>query len=365
MPDIVDSPGGDEFKEDRVDCDDPAISKQLCKETVYCLWNKFTSECKTITASPTKRPTPQPSPPPTPPPTTARPTIASSDSPSASPTATPNSSPSSSPTNSADPSAAPSSSPTKSSQPTISTEPTDSPTRTHYPTLAGYEYVRPKRNDNRFVPWTKLDRNLQVIAQDHFRYSKDTWDNFGTNPIEYLQWDDLSDKQKEAAVELGFEDEVSWNCWMNNWQSFSWKQLHSLQLAKYMVSLGWDMDQWNSQYNNPPAERKGVWDEMTMEQQRNANQLCFYKTSYDRLDLPSHGFGYPMAKPEERFVPWQDIDEKFRVKLEQSLGYTELTWNVLRLADIEQMGWFEFAYDERVSLHFAMVLLEWSNRLTD
>ena len=194
----------------------------------------------------------------------------------------------------------------------------------------------------------------------------------GTNPIEQLRWDDLSDKQKEASIQLGFEDEVSWNCWQvrsryiisasvivstsdlisltalqNHWESFSWKQLFSLKLTPYLNSLGWDINSWNSQYTDPPMARKKDWVDLTPEQHGNASQLCYYKTSYDRLDLPTYGYGYPIEKPMSRFVEWKDIDESVRSMLEQSLGYDELTWNVLRLNEVEQKGWFEFFYYEK------------------
>ena len=88
------------------------------------------------------------------------------------------------------------------------------------------------------------------------------WNEIGTNPIERLRWSDLSNVQRDAAISLGFEDEASWNCWMNHWESFSWKQLHSLELTPYLRSLGWDMDSWNSQYGNPPMKRRQLWAEL-------------------------------------------------------------------------------------------------------
>lgn len=213
--------------------------------------------------------------------------------------------------------------------------------------MAGYSYVRPKRNDLRFVPWNKLGRSMQLAASDQLRYTKETWDVMGSNPIENLRWSDLSDEQKDAASELGYENEVSWNCWMNNWESFSWKQLYTLELTPYLQSLGWDMHSWNAQYSDPPMVRRGKWRDLTVDQQRDATQLCYYKSSYDRLDVSLFGPGYAIAKPSDRFVPWEDIDETLRVQLEQSMGYTELTWNVLRLAPVEQKGWFEFMYYEK------------------
>jgi len=213
--------------------------------------------------------------------------------------------------------------------------------------MGGYSYVRPERNDMRFVPWNKLERSLQLTASKHLRYTRETWDVLGSNSIEALRWSDLSDEQKNAARELGFNSQASWNCWMNHWESFSWKQLYTLELTPYLQSLGWDIHSWNAQYGDPPMKRMESWRDLSTEQRRDATMLCYYGSSYDRLDVSSYGFGYPITKPSGRFVPWEDIDETLQVQLEQSLGYTELTWNVLRLAPVEQKGWHEFMYFEK------------------
>eukprot|EP00571_Detonula_confervacea_P011923 CAMPEP_0172304960 /NCGR_PEP_ID=MMETSP1058-20130122/6291_1 /TAXON_ID=83371 /ORGANISM="Detonula confervacea, Strain CCMP 353" /LENGTH=1111 /DNA_ID=CAMNT_0013016367 /DNA_START=17 /DNA_END=3355 /DNA_ORIENTATION=+ len=331
----------------QVDCLNPIISKEDCEDAFSCRWD--ISECQVVTLSPTTSPSMSPMKSPTPAPTTAKPTMGTdrpTTIPSLDPSAQPSSSPSFPPTTSSAPTPLLSLIPSISTSPTISALPTHSPTITAFPTMGGYEYIRPKRVDLRYVPWNRLDRNTQVVATEHLRYTKETWDNLGTNPIESLRWDDLSDKQKNASIELGFEDEVSWNCWMNHWESFSWKQLYTLKLTPYLTSLGWDLNSWNSQHRDTPMARKGDWSELTVEQRGNASQLCYYKTSYDRLDILSYGFGTPIAKPFSRFVPWKDIEDMLRVQLEQSLGYTELTWNVLRLAEVEQKGWFEFMYYE-------------------
>jgi hypothetical protein len=87
-----------------------------------------------------------------------------------------------------------------------------------------------------------------------------------------------------------------------------------------------------------------------VEQRLNATELCFDRTSYDRLDLVSYGTGYPIAIPSLRFTPWKEIiadNNATRLELlQQTLGYDELTWNVLRLAAVEQKGWHELTPNE-------------------
>ena len=56
--------------------------------------------------------------------------------------------------------------------------------------------------------------------------------------------------------------------------------------------------------------------------------------------------GYPIPRPLTRFVPWDDLDEGARSSLGKNLGYTELTWNVHRLAEVESRGHYELMYYE-------------------
>jgi hypothetical protein len=57
-----------------------------------------------------------------------------------------------------------------------------------------------------------------LAASDGLRYTRETWDVLGTNPIEFLRYDDLSDGQREAAGIIGFVDGISWNCWQVSWR---------------------------------------------------------------------------------------------------------------------------------------------------
>lgn len=126
--------------------------------------------------------------------------------------------------------------------------------------------------------------------------------------------------------------------------------MYSLELTPYLTSLGWNIDSWNAKYGDPPMPRATTgssWSDLTDDQKRHARQLCHYKTSYDRLDITAYGmYGYPIPRPSARFVPWEDLVDDARTSLMENLGYTELTWNVLRLAEVESRGHFELMYYE-------------------
>ena len=86
---------------------------------------------------------------------------------------------------------------------------------------------------------------------------------------------------------------------------------------------------------------------MSEEQRNDAMELCYYKTSWERLDLPTYGYGYPIARPNIRFTRWSKVNETDRESLSKFLGYDEFTWNILRLNEVEQKGYFELVYFEK------------------
>jgi len=197
----------------------------------------------------------------------------------------------------------------------------------------------------RWVPWDDLDRDIQIEVSEALEYNRISWENLKTNDVEKLRWSDLSDRKKDAAEMLGF-DEWSWNCWMNNFESFSWKQLYEWELTTYLESLGWNQQRWNGQ-NGPPILKTNSWDDLTSEQQQSAMQLCFYKTTYDELNIVEYGIGFPIKRPSARFVPWNDLDSELQATMEQTLGYTEFSWNIPGLNPKELKGWFEMDDSEK------------------
>jgi len=205
--------------------------KDVCRgASPTCEWDDGAGVCGVATMAPTSE-SPTTASPTTDEPTTSSPTTdaptatsaptmspSASARPTAAPVPSPTSAPSDSPAPSVRPTHGPSASAFPSSSPTATSPPSDHPTSSLPPTRADYEYVRPKINGMRFVPWNELSRDAQLAASDGLRYTRETWDVLGTNPIEFLRYDDLSDGQREAAGIIGFVDGISWNCWQVSWR---------------------------------------------------------------------------------------------------------------------------------------------------
>ena len=101
------------------------------------------------------------------------------------------------PTVSPYPSTSPSLSPTSSTAPSAypSVSPSSSPTSSSAPSAAPIPYSRPTRVDMRYVPWWDLPEDIRTTAS-LLNYTKGTWEDYNSNPIESLNWDRLNRTEK-------------------------------------------------------------------------------------------------------------------------------------------------------------------------
>ena len=63
----------------------------------------------------------------------------------------------------------------------------------------------------RYKKWKDLTFVEQQIAKTSLLYKEETWDNVGSADIELRLFDDLTESQQAAAIELGFY-EKTWDC---------------------------------------------------------------------------------------------------------------------------------------------------------
>ena len=230
------------------------------------------------------------------------------------------------------PSATPSSSP--SAQPTSS--PSFSPTLSRAPSSAPIAYSRPTRVDIRYVPWIDLPADIATTAT-LLNYTRETWNDYGENPIENLNWDRLTRTQKMYAGILGY-DRMSWDCWQNHYQSLRWIDLDNegIQSKQWWEALGWDISSWN-RYDDPPLSNDNYWYFLSEEERFAAAQLCYFKRSWDEADVYVDGF--PMNKPTYRYTNWFDLDDGVRNIASDGLKYDSFSWNVVGLHPVEALDW--------------------------
>jgi hypothetical protein len=264
---------------------------EIWEGTVFQAWVK-SPPAITLTDMPTE-------PPPAEPPT-ARPTSAA---PSGSPTATPSAAPSESPTAtpvptestisprptviSGSPSEMPSAGPSASKMPSAgpSELPTNDPTiepshrslsPSSSPTIGTFR--GPAENiDNpkyRYIVWELLDDATMQAATD-FSYEEDTWNTPGSNPLEKLGWYSFDSEYRDLLDAIGFSEDV-WDCFVNHHVDTDWALLGKIDVAKYLIVLGWDEEGWNGNADPPETDDKD-WNELSVKEQEAAGELCYFE----------------------------------------------------------------------------------------
>ncbi len=227
--------------------------------------------------------------------------------------------------------------PTTSPTDVPSTFPSISPTTSLAPSSAPIPYVRSDRVDARYAPWDELSEAHRTSATD-LHYNQSTWEHAGTNDIEGMHHGGLNNDEKAAALELGYVDPESWDCWQNHYENYKWIDLgvEYVQALQWWEALGWDIYSWNRYEDPPPSDTKG-WYELTDDERYAAAQLCYTRRTWDSFE--SLAEEYPMDMPDFRFTEWYGVDDVVRDAADVGLKYSPLTWNVLGLNVIEMRAW--------------------------
>lgn len=137
--------------------------------------------------------------------------------------------------------------------------------------------------EKRYLAWSSLSEAEIQIANNHLGYSKKTWDTPGSNILEKYRYDDLSESGKNGATSLGLGNAI-WDCHINHYVGFTWSDLAAGGFVQYATSLGWDENKWDNNGSDPETE-DFYWDDLTLEQQAAASQICYFKDLWDGLVL--------------------------------------------------------------------------------
>ena len=118
--------------------------------------------------------------------------------------------------------------------------------------------------------------------------------------------------EREAVNELGI-DEESWDCWVNHYVGLYWSTIEERGLEKYYIALGWSLESWEGGADEP-ATKDLYWDELSLDQQNAATNLCYFKNLWNQdpigvwqFDVDAAGFSatpqtYGAIFPKVRFV---------------------------------------------------------------
>lgn len=130
-----------------------------------------------------------------------------------------------------------------------------------------------------FFEWNQLPENIVTAAQS-LGYDETTWNNIETNPIEFMNFENLvsggemttglveGDVLSHLATLNLFDSEfdkqragLCWNFYVNHYNGFTWDAIQDLRnpfgdhIGEMAEILGWDSEMWeNTDFTGPVPE---------------------------------------------------------------------------------------------------------------
>ena len=132
------------------------------------------------------------------------------------------------------------------------------------------------------------------MAAKGLKWNRKKWENPGSNPIEYVQFENLSRSHdtpagryqkifnaKKKLEYLNLNNPVCWNHKVNHYRGFSWSQIRSAQtpdgksVLKLAKALGWNRKNWLRYIDSFPNFLCTSWIELSKKQKKAALGLGY------------------------------------------------------------------------------------------
>mmetsp|Transcript_3976 Transcript_3976/g.5805 ORF Transcript_3976/g.5805 Transcript_3976/m.5805 type:complete len:787 (+) Transcript_3976:645-3005(+) len=196
--------------------------------------------------------------------------------------------------------------------------------------------------DFRFRSWLSLSPAVQDYAKT-LSYNEDKWNNLGSALVEKIAFKGLSAEEQHAAVQLGFKDALSWNCYMNHYLGFTWDMLEEEGVQAYYVVLGYSEEMWKS---NDQPQSKVMWDQLNGAEQTAAQKLCYIKESWDDIPLEKWECSWNHFTGRT----WTELKEIQMQHYFIALGWDESSWTSGRNTPAtESKHWDDLSADEEAA----------------
>mmetsp|Transcript_14562 Transcript_14562/g.21940 ORF Transcript_14562/g.21940 Transcript_14562/m.21940 type:complete len:263 (-) Transcript_14562:91-879(-) len=149
----------------------------------------------------------------------------------------------------------------------------------------------PKKNpavksmpEMRFTLWSELSSHEKDVATRLLGYDENTWDNPMTNPIEMFSYTGLSIRMKSGLSALQIS-QPEWDCHVNHYYGYKWDELVEVGVHVHLAMLGWTKESWEYGNVTAPDVEVMTWDELSERQKVIANELCYFRETWDELPL--------------------------------------------------------------------------------
>jgi len=198
----------------------------------------------------------------------------------------------------------------------------------------------------RYEPFHKLDSTSQNIAEEKLDYLELTWNNYGLAPVERKQWSSLTSNERDGASLLGYTEDT-WDCFINHYEDYTWDELAEKGVQGYYEGLGWTREHWERTVDTIVYTESRWWTQLTDNEKQAANNLCYFKENWDKIDINPNPSFFPHTVPNFRFKPWDQLDVVTRNVAANMMNYTEDRWNYLGTSIVEKNTFLNLDPDQR------------------
>jgi len=138
---------------------------------------------------------------------------------------------------------------------------------------------------SRYQLWDSLDESL-IDAAETLGYDDRTWNSPGEASIESLSYETLTEESGEwaEALEVFGYSEEQWDCYINHYEDYDWKELEEEGVVEYFEILGWSEESWSENEGAPETEDFD-WEELDDEQQAAAMELCYFEETWNGVNM--------------------------------------------------------------------------------
>jgi hypothetical protein len=142
----------------------------------------------------------------------------------------------------------------------------------------------------RYVFWTNLTTTDQKLLSGSLTYKESTWETPPFAAIEQTALLDLSAKAQAAALAYGFTEDT-WDCFINHYAGYDWKDLVQYDQAKYFEALGWTQNVWDNEIvAQYPATESKTWAMLTDSEKQAAANVCYFQELWDQVPFSTNNW---------------------------------------------------------------------------
>jgi hypothetical protein len=140
----------------------------------------------------------------------------------------------------------------------------------------------------RYVTWEDAGPAARELATTFLGYTERTWNFPMTNIIEGRSYETiqqtLSGEVGQAIRDLGFTF-ISWDCWVNHFDDFSWSELEQRGVRDAFVDLGWSSETWAGNGDSLPDTESKLWSDLNGSERTAAGKLCYNQKLWERTPI--------------------------------------------------------------------------------